>query len=200
MKHLSRYRPSPGVVVAVAAVVLACAGSATAAKVITGKQIKNSSITSADIKNNSLVEGDFKSGELPAGARGPQGAQGAQGAPGLRGPQGVNGTNGFGVLRYPETLNAFENGEADLVGTLCPTGTYPTGGSAWAADSATLLVDHPEVITSQGISFSDANVGNGYFANVNNVASGSVTVVVDAICANASQVSPSKARHRRGLR
>ena len=196
-KYLVRHLPSPSVVVAVAAVVLACAGSATAAKVITGKQIKNSSITSADIKNNSLVQGDFKSGELPAGARGPQGAQG------LRGPQGAagaKGTNGFGQLRYLETATPFENGEADLVGTVCPAGTYPTGGGAWAADTLTLEVDHPEVITSQGYLFNEAGIGTGYFANVNDATSGDVTVVVDAICANAQQVLPSKSRHRRTLR
>jgi len=166
----------------------------TAARVITGKQIKNSSITSQDIKNNSLLEGDFKSGELPAGARGPQGPQG------LRGPQGVTGARGFGQLRYLETATPFDDGGADLVGTACPAGTYPTGGSAWAADSATLLVDHPEVITSQGIAFTQAGIGNGYYANVSDVSSGAVDVVVDVICANAISALPSKTGHRRQLR
>ncbi|MBN1529910.1 MAG: collagen-like protein [Thermoleophilaceae bacterium] len=180
--------------VAIAGVVLAVAGSATAASVITGKQIKNSSITSQDIKNKSLLRGDFRSGQLPAGARGPQGPQG------LRGPQGAagaRGTNGFGQLRYIEEAFPFANGEADFVTALCPAGTFPTGGGAWAADSATLLVDHPEVITSQGVTFTDAGIGNGYFATVSNVASGAVDVVVDVICANASQTLPNKNRHRR---
>jgi len=184
-------------IVAVAAVVLAAAGSATAARVITGKQIKNNSITSQDIKNNSLLERDFKSGQLPTGARGPQGAPGPRGA---QGAAGARGTNGFGQLRYLETATPFDDGGADLVGTACPAGTYPTGGSAWAADSDTLLVDHPEVITSQGIAFTQAGIGSGYYANVSDVSSGAVDVVVDVICANANSVLPSKTGHRRQLR
>lgn len=189
MKQLLRRRPSPGAVVAIAAVVLAGAGSATAARVITGKQIKNSSITGADVKNRSLRRGDFRPGELPAGARGPQGAPGAQG------PPGAAGAPGFGVLRYPQTVTTFSIGQAEQIGTSCPSGTFPTGGSAWAVDSATRTVDHPEVITSQGIVFNPAGP-DGYFAVVNNVLSGSVLVVVDVACANATQVLPSTARRR----
>ena len=183
--------------VAIAAVVLASAGSATAARLITGKQIKNGSITSTDVKNGSLVRGDFKSGKLPSGPRG------AQGAPGPRGPQGARGaagTNGFGVLRYPAVSQTFTNGQADMVQVECPAGTYPTGGAAWAADSATLVTDHPEVITSSGLLYDDNDVGGGYFANVNDVSSGSVAVNVEVVCANAAQVSGTKARHRRLLR
>jgi hypothetical protein len=193
-KHLPRRRPSPAIVVAILAAVFACAGTATAARVITGKQIKDSSITSTDVKNGSLLKGDFKRGQLPAGATGPQGLRGPAG------PPGANGVNGFGTLRYPENVVSFSNGELDLVGTLCPAGTYPTGGSAWAADTATGLTDHPEVITSQGLAFTQGGVGNGYFATVNDVASGDVDVVVDVVCANASQVSPSMTRQGKRLR
>jgi hypothetical protein len=179
------HRPSSALIVAVVAVILACAGTATAARLISGKQIKNGSITSTDIKNNSLLAGDFKSGQVPSGPRGPEGPRGPAGAP------GASGTNGFGLLRYPETVSSFSNGESDVVGTPCPAGTYPTGGGAWAADSATGLTDHPEVITAQGLAFDQAGVGSGYFADVNDVASGNVDVVVDVVCANASQVSAS---------
>ena len=196
MKRLIPGRPSPAMIVAIAAAVFACAGSATAASLISGKQIKNSSITSTDIKNKSLLKADFKPGQLPSGARGQQGPQGPQG---LRGPAGANGANGFGVLRYPETVTTFANGESDIAGALCPAGTYPTGGDAWAVDTATNLVDHPEVITAQGLAFTN-DVGAGYFADVDNVASGSVDVVVDVVCANASQVLPSKGRHSKKLR
>lgn len=192
MKQLLRRRPSPGAVVAVVAVVLASAGSATAARVITGKQIKNSSITSADVKNRSLLGGDFKPGELPAGARGPQGATGAQGPPGT---PGAPGAPGFGLLRYPQTVTNFSNGESDQIGTPCPAGTFPTGGSAWAVDTATETVDHPEVITSEGIVF-DPSGPDGYFAVVNDLSSGNVSVVVDVACANATLVLPSSARKR----
>lgn len=195
-KRLPR-RPSPALVVAVVAVLLTSAGSATAARLITGKQIKNSSITSTDIKNGSLQRGDFRSSQLPAGPRGAQGPAGANGAPG---PPGGNGTNGFGLIRYLQTANPFSDGESDIVVTVCPAGTFATGGAAWAADTATGATDHPEVITSDGIAYSDAGIGVGYFAGVSNVASGAVDVIVDAVCANASQVSSSvrgKARRAR---
>src|SRR5688500_3028859 len=45
VKQLLRKRPSPAMVVAVVAVVMASVGSATAATLITGKQIKNNSLT-----------------------------------------------------------------------------------------------------------------------------------------------------------
>ena len=50
---------SPGLLVAIAAVVLAAAGSATAARLITGQQVKNASLTGIDIKNRSLSADDF---------------------------------------------------------------------------------------------------------------------------------------------
>jgi hypothetical protein len=183
--------------VAIAAVVLASAGSATAARLITGKQIKNGSITSTDVKNGSLVSGDFKSGQLPSGPRGAQGAPGPRGAQGAR---GAAGTNGFGLLRFPAVSATFADGEADMVQVACPAGTYPTGGAAWAADTATLVTDHPEVITSSGFLYDDNDVGGGYFANVSNVDSGSVDVTVEVVCANAAQVSATKTRQRRLVR
>ncbi len=65
--------------VAFVALFVAGAGSATAARLITGKQIKNSSITSTDVRNGSLLRRDFRSGQLP---RGPQGLPGAAGRAG----------------------------------------------------------------------------------------------------------------------
>src|SRR4051812_45095271 len=47
-------RPSPALVVAVVACVIACAGSATAATLITGAQIRNGSLTSADVRDHAL--------------------------------------------------------------------------------------------------------------------------------------------------
>jgi hypothetical protein len=114
------FRPSPALLVACLALFLAAGGPAAAVnaasaatKLLTGKQIKDSSITSKDIKNGTLVAKDFKSSELsrilPAaqagtgekgatgaqGARGPQGPAGAQGPKGDRGPQGEQGIQGI---------------------------------------------------------------------------------------------------------
>lgn len=98
-------RPT-SMLVALFAVVLACAGTATAAKLLTGKDIKNSSLTGADVKNSSLTGKDIKNGSLGAaelspaaitalkGAAGPSGATGATGAKGDKGDTGDKGDKG----------------------------------------------------------------------------------------------------------
>ena len=57
-----------------------------AARLITGKQIKNGTVTTKDVKNGSLLSADFKSGQLPYGAQGPIGPQGPKGDTGDTGP------------------------------------------------------------------------------------------------------------------
>jgi hypothetical protein len=52
LHRLLRRRPSPALVLAVVAVFITGAGSATAARLITGKQIKNGSIASADLSRS----------------------------------------------------------------------------------------------------------------------------------------------------
>src|SRR3954451_17378322 len=79
-------------VAATLAMFLALAGGATAAVLITGKDVKDGSLTGADVKNHSLVRKDFKSGQLPAGARGPQGVAGPIGPIGPQGAKGDTGT------------------------------------------------------------------------------------------------------------
>jgi hypothetical protein len=54
-------RPSPALVVAVLALVVACAGTATAATLITGREIRNDSVTGADIRDRSLRGRDIGS-------------------------------------------------------------------------------------------------------------------------------------------
>lgn len=106
---------------AVAVVALSPVG-ANAAKLITGKDIKDGSISAADLSNavNKALDKraqDGKDGETgpagPAGAkgatgddgaRGPQGLAGATGAPGAQGPVGPNGLSGA-VYRVENYLN-----------------------------------------------------------------------------------------------
>jgi collagen triple helix repeat protein len=68
-----------------------------AKRLITGKQVKDSSITTKDIRNASLLSKDFKAGQLPPGPQGstgPQGSPGPQGTAGAPGQAGLNGLNG----------------------------------------------------------------------------------------------------------
>ncbi len=69
-------RPSPALIVSIVALVVACAGTATAASVliknssqiasgaVTSSDIKNSSITGTDIKNKSIKGGDMADGTV----------------------------------------------------------------------------------------------------------------------------------------
>ncbi len=63
MKKLMK-RPSPAVFIALLALVVALGGPSYAAKMITGKNIKNSSITGQDIKNGSLTGQDVKKSSI----------------------------------------------------------------------------------------------------------------------------------------
>ena len=65
----------------------------SAAKLITGKQIKDSSVTTKDIKNGSLLSADFKPGQLPSATQGPKGDNGQQGPKGDAGAPGQDGTS-----------------------------------------------------------------------------------------------------------
>ena len=61
---LRRLVPSPSMVVALAALFVALGGSAYAALVITGHNIRNGTVTGADIKNHSLKSKDVKHNSL----------------------------------------------------------------------------------------------------------------------------------------
>ena len=61
---LRRFLPSPSMVVALAALFVALGGSAYAAIVITGKNIRNSTVEGADIKNGALASRDVKPDSL----------------------------------------------------------------------------------------------------------------------------------------
>ena len=78
-------------------------GTATASKLLSGKDIRNGSLTSEDIRNGTLREGDLARAVRTKlnttvsgspGQPGPQGERGPQGPPGLAGPQGPKGDRG----------------------------------------------------------------------------------------------------------
>ena len=74
-------------------------GSATAARFVTGKQVKDGSLTLKDFKKSERRKLLGRRGALgprgPQGFGGAQGSAGATGPAGARGPGGLNGTNGL---------------------------------------------------------------------------------------------------------
>jgi hypothetical protein len=73
----------------------------SAAHLITGKQIKDSSITTKDVKNGSLLKKDFKAGQLPKASTGPQGVPGQKGD---RGSDGAPATALWAVINSNGTV------------------------------------------------------------------------------------------------
>jgi hypothetical protein len=130
MSSFLRHHPSPAMVVAVLALVVALGGTGYAAvvlpansvgakqlkkKAVTGAKIARNAVTSGKVKNGSLRKTDFAKGQLPAGPTGPAGPAGRTGNTGPQGPAG--------------TARAYAAFQAD--GAINPTeGTAPVGGSA----------------------------------------------------------------------
>jgi hypothetical protein len=100
LARLHLRRPTPSVVIAVIALVMALGGSAVAASryIITStSQIKPSVLRSLRAGNGATSSTAIAGPQAPAGAtgaQGPVGAAGAQGVPGPTGPAGVQGPQG----------------------------------------------------------------------------------------------------------
>lgn len=108
-------------VVAGTALIVAVSGSAVAATLITGAQIRDGSVSSADIRNNSLSGIDVRNGSLqiadlsPAVRASIRAVGVAGGVPGPQGPTGLVGPAGAQGVAGPE-------GPAGPVGPAGPTG------------------------------------------------------------------------------
>lgn len=101
---------------------VACSGTATAATLITGAQIKNNSVTTKDVKNRSLRAGDFRRGSLPRGPAGPTGVSGPQGPPGLQGAAGAQGASGLSELQSVTASSPSNSESAKGPAISCPAG------------------------------------------------------------------------------
>jgi hypothetical protein len=102
--------PSPAMVVACLALLVALSGTGYAISVlpagsvgtaqlkdnaVTYTKIANGAVTSEKVRNRSLLAVDFYPGQLPRGQRGPAGAPGPAGPQGTAGPAGPAGTAGL---------------------------------------------------------------------------------------------------------
>jgi hypothetical protein len=130
MHHVSHYRPSPAMLVALVALFVAGSGTGIAAsRLITGTQIKDASLTGKDIRNASLTGKDMKnrsigleklSGTLPAGPAGVAGTPGSARAYGL-----VSGT---AVTRSKGVVSVTNPSVGDYCITLDPSIASATTG------------------------------------------------------------------------
>jgi hypothetical protein len=131
---MSAMRGWLGPLALVLAVVSLTAGTAVGARMITGKQIKNSSITGKDVKDASLTKRDIK-GRV-AGPRGPRGFRGADGGPGPPSPANLERVEAH--TDYPAAAPAIGQAIAR-----CPAGKRVTGGGGRtdAAQQAVAITD-----------------------------------------------------------
>ena len=123
-------RPSPALVVASLALLVALGGTGYAAislpaNSVGTRQLKNGAVVATKVKSHSLVAANFKAGQLPAGPAGPQGAQGLAGAAGPPGPKGDAATRLFATVKQNAGGSGVQLGPASGVVTLVRQG----GGS-----------------------------------------------------------------------
>ncbi len=163
MRKLSNRRPSPAMVVACIALLVALGGTSVAAvsqlarnsvgpaqlqfAAVTSPKIRTNAVNSSKVANRSLLRADFAPGQLPAGPTGPQGPAGPAGPAGAAGPAGV-----IGAITVRTAAVSVVDGAVD--------GTFNTGrverrcdgteraisvGTSWGDDGADLKLVTQEI-------------------------------------------------------
>jgi hypothetical protein len=156
MRKLVR-RPSPAMIVACLALLVALGGTSVAAvnqlarnsvgtpqlrnAAVTNPKIANNAVNSAKVRPRSLLRSDFAPGQLPAGPVGPQGPAGPAGAAGPAGPAGVIGaitvrTNSVSVPSSAATDGFYATAR---VTRQCESNERAiSGGTSWSDDDPAL--------------------------------------------------------------
>lgn len=108
MRSIMKRRPSAALVVAIVAMSVALSGTATAALVMTGKNIQNGTITGQDVKNRTLAKKKLSKKAIKSlqGRAGPAGPQGPAGVPGTQGAAGPVGPSVTYVDNEPNSITA----------------------------------------------------------------------------------------------
>lgn len=197
MKKLLGRRPSPAMVVACLALIVALGGTSVAAVsqlvprnsvgprqiqfgAVTGPKIRNNAVTSVKVANRSLLRADFAPGQLPAGPTGPQGPAGPAGPAGAAGPAGVIGaitvrTNSVGVVDGAVD-NTFNTGR---VQRNCEGNERAiSGGTSWGDDDSDLKLVTQELEPA----FNATNQVVGFIAVGGNDTGESSTFTVHVLC------------------
>jgi hypothetical protein len=161
------HRPSPALVVALGALLVALGGTSYAAiklpaNSVGSKQLKRNAVTSSKVKNGSLSTADFKSGQILQGPRGPQGAQGPQG------PQGPAGQSKVPTITVRTGAVTTTDASAD-----CATGEAALGGGGTTSDG--FIYDTSPNVTS--------GTPTGWVASAEQADGSTATVQAWVVCA-----------------
>jgi len=164
MQKLLSRRPSPAMVVACLALIVALGGTSVAAVsqlvprnsvgprqiqfgAVTGPKIRNNAVTSVKVANRSLLRADFAPGQLPAGPTGPMGPAGPAGPAGAAGPAGVIGAVTVRTASVTVAGGTAEDGayETERVTRNCESNERAiSAGTSWSDDAA-----DRELVTSE---------------------------------------------------
>lgn len=211
MSSFKLRRPSPALVVAIAALFVAMSGSAVAATTllvhtdniangaVTGRKIANGAVGMNKLANrvrNALARAGEPRGTV-SGAQGPAGAQGAQGAQGQNGHDGQNGNNGrdgrdgfnpaVPVVDVPTIAQSSGHNPNPDSGDAGDGGWYFSGNGA--GGSAQLTNGELE-LTGPGVDSNTAQGGIGIAKAFNNVALGSLDALTYQWHVNQVNASP----------
>jgi hypothetical protein len=197
MKKLSIRRPSPAMVVACLALLVALGGTSVAAVnqlarnsvgprqlqfgAVTAPKIRSNAVNSAKVRNRSLLRADFAPGQLPAGPTGPQGPAGPAGAAGPAGPAGVIGNITVRINSITVPGGIAENGayETERVTRNCESNERAiSAGTSWSDDVA-----DRELFTGELEPLLNAqNVVTGFLAVGGNDSGNTSTFTVHVLC------------------
>jgi hypothetical protein len=133
-------RAVPALLLALAVLVLGVAGTATAAKLITGNQIKNNTVSTKDIKNGTVKQKDLN-----------KSVNAKLNAPSVKGYQVVTATE-----TVPTAGQTF-------LGVACPLGkVVQSGGSTWedtSIETATISSAPRKVIRGDALLYAEPDPG-----------------------------------------
>jgi hypothetical protein len=200
-------RPSPAMVVACIALLVALTGTSFAAvgalapnsvgtlqlkpNAVTNTKIKNNAVNSSKVANRSLLRSDFAPGQLPAGPTGPQGPAGPAGPAGAAGAAGPAGVIGAITVRSSSIAVDGQSGTSVEDGKyvtraaqiLCASGELAiSGGTGWSDDANDL-----ELWTGRLTPVLNAtNQVIGFRASGGNDSGNTSTFTVYALCYHAS--------------
>ena len=186
-------RPSPALVVAMAALFVALSGTAYAAVelprnsvgtaqlrsgAVTTTKLHNGAVTSNKVLLHSLLAKDFRAGQLPNGPRGiagPRGGPGPRGPVGATGPQGPVGTTGAAGPQGPQGPQG-PVGTTGAAGPQGPQGPVGTTGAAGPQGSGY------QFVTASGATGPTLNQAGTYFVVVSFATTNNSTSAVSGYC------------------
>jgi hypothetical protein len=179
LRRLFGVRPSPAMLVASVALLVAMAGTSVAASglpfgsvgsaqlrtgAVTSPKIAAEAVTSAKVKNGSLSRADFAAGQIP---------------PGPPGPPGQNALADANVISHSASV---ANNTAYWYWGICPSGRRAIGGGV-NTNSDNAYVNESFPVDANGNAAGNGAVAAGWRTEISNLSGGQLTVNVYIVCA-----------------